>query len=251
MKEEEKKVNTLSPRQVHFILQGKGGVGKSFVASLLMQHLMQRPFGAIAVDTDPVNATLSGYRAFDVQRLELMQDGVIQERAFDDLIEEILEKDRSFVIDNGAASFVPLSAYLSENDAIEAIIESGKEVFIHTIITGGQALLDTLNGFASLASQMPEEVKIIVWLNEYFGEIYAEDKDFLQMQVYLKYQDRVKGIVTLPSRTKATYGEDLCRLLDKKMTFAEGRSSGEFTCMAKSRLRKMADHIFSQLDHVI
>ena len=52
-------------RKVHFILQGKGGVGKSFVAALLAQHYQANGRGAVVcVDTDPVNATFSGYGAF-------------------------------------------------------------------------------------------------------------------------------------------------------------------------------------------
>ena len=47
---------------IHFILQGKGGVGKSMIAVMLCQAL--RHFGkeVIAFDTDPVNATLAGFK---------------------------------------------------------------------------------------------------------------------------------------------------------------------------------------------
>ena len=49
-------------KQIHFILQGKGGVGKSFIASLLAQYLRDRKNGqVVCFDTDPVNPTLSRY----------------------------------------------------------------------------------------------------------------------------------------------------------------------------------------------
>lgn len=50
-------------RQVHFTLQGKGGVGKSFISSLLIQYLRDKGQLVTVVDTDPVNATLTGYKA--------------------------------------------------------------------------------------------------------------------------------------------------------------------------------------------
>ena len=50
--------------KVHITLQGKGGVGKSLVASLLAQHHLESGTPVVCIDTDPVNATLSGYRAF-------------------------------------------------------------------------------------------------------------------------------------------------------------------------------------------
>ena len=39
---------------------------------------------------------------------------------------------------------------------------------IHSVITGGQSLNDTLGGFEQLAETTWEK-NIVVWLNEYFG----------------------------------------------------------------------------------
>lgn len=237
-------------KQVHFILQGKGGVGKSYVASLIIQYLDQYA-PVIAIDTDPVNATLSGYRRFRTQRLELLKDNRIDDRVFDELIEKIMDTQANFVVDNGASSFIPLSSYLAENEAIEGIMHSGKEVFIHTVITGGQALMDTLSGFSSLAEQMPVKAKMIVWLNSFFGPIEAKGKAFSEMQVYQKYAHRVAGIISLYHQTPATYGVDIQCMLDKKMTFVEAIQSEDFGYMASARLKKVSDNIFEQLDEVL
>ena len=94
-------------KNVHFTLQGKGGVGKSLISSLIVLFLRSREEPVAAVDTDPVNATLAGYRAFDTDRLELMEGGSLVERNFDQLIEKVVAEDTHFVIDNGAASFIP------------------------------------------------------------------------------------------------------------------------------------------------
>lgn len=238
-------------KQVHFTLQGKGGVGKSFVSALITQYLRAQGEQVIAIDTDPVNATLAGYKAFDTQRLELMEGGSLVERNFDQLIERVVEEDTNFVIDNGAASFIPLSYYIAENDAINLIGDNGKQVVIHTVITGGQAIRDTLAGFASLVEQMPGNAQIVVWLNEFFGDIEAEGKTFEEMKVYQNNKDRVKGIVRIARQTGSTFGKDIQLMLDSKLTFDEVAQSPEFGLMAKSRLSQVRKGIFEQLAVVL
>ena len=237
--------------QVHFTLQGKGGVGKSFVSSLITQYLRAKGEPVVAVDTDPVNATLAGYKAFGTQRLELMEGGSLVERNFDALIERVVAEDSHFVIDNGAASFIPLSYYIAENDAINVIAGHGKQVVIHTVITGGQAIRDTLAGFASLVEQMPEETRIVVWLNEFFGDIEAEGKTFEEMKVYQNNRDRVHGLVRIARQTGSTFGKDVQLMLDSKLTFDEVAASPDFGLMAKSRLAQVKKAIFEQLAAVI
>lgn len=238
-------------RQVHITLQGKGGVGKSFVSSLVTQYLQDNGDPVTAIDTDPVNATLAGYKAFNTQRLELMKSGTLIERNFDALIERIIEEDTNFVVDNGAATFIPLSYYIAENDAINLINSMGKQVVIHTIITGGQAIMDTIAGFDQLASQMPEGVKIVVWLNEFFGDTEVDGKTFEQMKIYETHKERVYGIVKIARQTGSTFGTDIQMMLDAKMTFDEVAQSSEFGLMSKARLAKVKNAIFSQLSHVI
>jgi hypothetical protein len=238
-------------KQVHFTLQGKGGVGKTFVSSLIAQYLRSKGEPVVVIDTDPVNATLSGYAAFDTQRLELMVGGSLIERNFDALIERVVEEDSNFVIDNGAASFIPLNFYIAENDAINLIAESGKQVVIHTVITGGQAIRDTLAGFASLVEQMPEQARIVVWLNEFFGDIVAEGKEFEEMKVYLNNKDRVHGIVRIARQTGSTFGKDIQLMLDSKLTFDEVKGSADFGLMAKSRLHRVQEAIYGQMRAVV
>jgi hypothetical protein len=238
-------------KQVHFTLQGKGGVGKTFVSSLIAQYLRSKGEPVVVIDTDPVNATLSGYAAFDTQRLELMEGGSLIERNFDSLIEQVVEEDSNFVIDNGAATFLPLSFYIAENDAINLIADSGKQVVIHTVITGGQAIRDTLAGFASLVEQMPEQARIVVWLNEFFGDIVAEGKAFEEMKVYLNNKDRVHGIVRIARQTGSTFGKDIQLMLDSKLTFDEVKGSADFGLMAKSRLHRVQEAIYRQMGAVV
>ena len=153
---------------IHLSLQGKGGVGKSLVASILAQYFTARDKRIQCIDTDPVNRTLFQYKALNVTRLELLRDGSIDPRGFDTLMETLLTQDTTFVVDNGASTFIPLWNYILENNVVDVLTVAGKQLYVHTVITGGQALLDTLLGFKSLAESNADR-NIIVWLNEYFG----------------------------------------------------------------------------------
>lgn len=250
-----KQENTVGNNQidtVDLVAQGKGGVGKSVLAALTAQYYQHKGKEFIAIDTDPVNSTFLGYKAFPVKRVELMKDdNKINTREFDPMMVDILSIQKSFVIDNGSSSFIPLANYLVENAAIEMIIESGKQVNIHTVITGGQAMLDTLSGLNSLCQQMPKEARIIVWLNEFWGPIESDGKTFEQMKVYLNNKDRISGIITLHKQSSDTFGKDMELMLEKRLTFAEAINSENFNIMQKQRLKMMQRNIFEQLDTVL
>jgi len=244
-------------KSVHFTLQGKGGVGKSLVSSLVAQYLRSKKLATICVDTDPVNATLMGYKSLEAQRLELIREGssTVDEREFDKLMEQVIGEDSHFVVDNGAASFIALSNYLVENSAIQMIAENGKQVVVHTVVTGGQAMEDTLRGYASLAEQLPPAAVLIVWLNEFFGEIRGERDgtavNFEEMKVFQKHKDRTHALVRIPKQSSQTFGKDVELMLDSKMTFAEIASAEKFSIMAKQRLKTVQKTIFDQLDAVL
>ena len=42
---------------IHMVLQGKGGVGKSFIAAVLAQFKASKGQKPLCIDTDPINAT--------------------------------------------------------------------------------------------------------------------------------------------------------------------------------------------------
>jgi CO dehydrogenase nickel-insertion accessory protein CooC1 len=73
--------------RIHMILQGKGGVGKSFIAATIAQYKASKGQKPLCIDTDPVNLTFHGYKALGVRRLELMDGEEINSRNFDTLVE--------------------------------------------------------------------------------------------------------------------------------------------------------------------
>src|SRR3984957_9865496 len=237
---------------IHLTLQGKGGVGKSLVASVLAQYLREKGRDVRCIDTDPVNRTFAQYAALAADRLNLRDEhNRIEQRAFDSLIERFLtEEAATFVVDNGASTFLPLWHYLLENSALDYLRQSGRRVYVHTVITGGQALLDTPNGFNELA-QTTQERNIVVWVNEYFGRVEADGKKFSEMAAYRDNADKVCGAVIFTKRNQDTFGRDVEDMVSAKLTFQEAITTARGTIMAKQRLKMVQRDLFEQLDKLV
>jgi hypothetical protein len=235
---------------VHFSLQGKGGVGKSLVASLLAQYFMDRKRMPIrCIDADPVNQTLAQYQALAAQRLDLMKEGSVDQRSFDGLMETLLTESGTFIVDNGASTFIPLWNYMLENNAMALLKASGRRVFVHCVVTGGQALADTLTGFARL-SETTEERNIVLWVNEYFGRVERDGRTLSELPVYTEHSGSVVGSVAIPRRNHDTFGRDVEEVIARKLTFQEAIDSPSFPIMVRQRLRVVQRELFDQLDTV-
>lgn len=235
--------------KIHMILQGKGGVGKSFIAATLAQYKASKGQKPLCIDTDPVNATFEGYKALGVKRLQIMDGDEINPRNFDTLIELIAPSKDDVIIDNGASSFVQLSHYLISNQVPALLADMGHELVVHTVITGGQALLDTVSGFSQLAVQFPENAIFVVWLNPYWGPIEHEGKSFEQLKAYTTNKARVSAIVKIPALKEETYGRDLSDMLQERLTFDQALAMESLTIMTRQRLKIVKGQLFAQLDN--
>ena len=228
---------------VHFIQQGKGGVGKSMIASILYQTLGLLGKKVAAFDTDPVNATLAGFKEFQVTCLDILKSGDIDPRQFDTLIDAImeLEPETHVIVDNGASSFLALNSYINENNIIGVLEESGHSVFFHSVITGGQAIGDTVLGLRSLALGFPA-TPIVVWLNPYFGEIVMDGMSFEEFKVYQEFQNQFHAVISIPQGNKATIGKDLETMFAKRQSFETAINSGQ-SIVVRSRLQRYRNEL--------
>lgn len=231
----------------HIILQGKGGVGKSLIAATLAQYFNDRGDNLFCADTDPVNDTFSRYKALGVKTIGILdKDNNIDTRVFDGLMEELIEHEGTAVIDNGASTFVPLTTYMVHSQAIETLVESGRPVTIHAVLTGGQAMQDTLVGLKSLLET--QTAPVVVWINEFFGPVTKNGKSFIESSLFESYKDRIKGVITLEKRNADTHGKDMELLVSNNLTFEEAKTSDIFTLMPRSRLARVQKEIYQQLD---
>jgi hypothetical protein len=233
---------------VHFVLQAKGGIGKSFVSTLLAQHVINETGAVRCFDTDQENTTFKHYAALAVRHVSLANESrLIDPKKFDCLMETLLTEDGNYVIDTGANTFSNLLAYMVENEVFALLRQARKATYVHTIVGGGDTLADTANGFYAIA-QSVSGARIVLWFNEHFGEIRtAEGKPFTETQAYRQSAGRLTGTVNLYRRNPATFGEDIRKLNTRRHTIAQALASNDYTLMEKKRIKTFGRDVFDQL----
>lgn len=241
-------------KKLHIILQGKGGVGKSLVASLLAQYMNDKGKSPLCIDTDPVNKTLAGYEGLNVLDLDIIDPETeeIDPRSFDELIEIITSSENeNIIVDNGASSFLSFASFLVTNEIIELLKTFNIETYIHSVITGGQATPDTLNGLNYLFETFNQQSMFVVWINPFWGDVIVDGKGFEEFGVYKKNKDKIHTIIKIPNFKKALFSEDFSDVLSKKMTLAEAIENPNTKILPKQRLILIKREIFGLLDSAL
>jgi len=244
---------TETARKLHFVLQGKGGVGKTVVALLLSQFIEEKGEPVICVDTDPVNASLSSLSSMNPERVSIFAGKKVDTRALDLFTEKLLTADAHFVVDNGASSFVPVSRYLIENDVAAMMTEEGRQPVVHVVVTGGPGMLDTMKGLASIVQDFPPSVRIVVWLNEFFGPIVnANGKPFEELPAYTDNRERIFALVRLAALSEEATS-DLRDMLSKRLTFTRALAPDNTNILRvqKSRLFRVKQAVWPQIELVV
>lgn len=234
--------------QVHLVMQGKGGVGKTFSSTVLTQYL--QTLGPVqCVDTDPVNATFAGFRHLKVERLDLLENDVIQPRRFDALIDRAnATQAEHLVIDNGASSFVALAQYLVENDIAGLLSEMGHRLTIHAVVIGGQGFADCAENLRVMVNSFSSSTEFVVWVNPYFGPVELRGKKFEEMKVYEQCRDRIRALIYLPQWSKDTVGRDVSDMLGERLTFDEALADDGRNVVVRQRLKLAKKQLFERLD---
>ena len=95
-------------------------------------------------------------------------------------------------------------------------------------------LNDTLLGLKTLAESATER-SLVVWLNEYFGPISREGKDFNQMQVYVDNREKILAVVGIPQRSAELTAKPSAECRERKMTFRRSPAIGLSSCWRSAR----------------
>ena len=236
--------------RLDWVMQGKGGVGKSAVASLLTQYYWERldklPF---AIDTDPLNQTLSKYRAFGALVFELLDDRrEVDPANFEKMLKHIdtLEPERRVVVDSGATTFINLVSYLQEGEVLDVLHEDGHEVMLHVVIAGGQEQDDTLGGLAYLLRTF-ERAKFVVWLNHFHALIRHGNQTFLEMPLYLDNRGQIQHVVDLPL-CHGLISRNLSDMFTSHLTFKEALCHPKSDSYVKRRLKVARQRFYEAME---
>ena len=227
-------------------LQGKGGVGKSFLTAAFAQWLVDRGRPVACIDTDTLNPTLLQYKPLKATHLKLSHNHVIDPRALDALVGIITTAPEyaQVVVDVGSNGFETLMAYEVENGVFALLAELGHQVVVQTVIAGGPDAEETIKGTMALLAAT--DVPLILWLNEHLGPLEIQGQPITQARFLHEARDRILGTILLPARTKATFGKDIEEMLRQRLT--SGEAIAGFDLMPRTRIKRIRDELWAQLD---
>lgn len=233
---------------INIVLQGKGGVGKSFLSSMLAQYFLDfKKIKLNCADTDPVNNSFASIKRLGAAPIEILRDGAIIQSKFDSIFETVINENKTtFVIDNGASTFVPMMKYIRDNDVISLFDSLNRPIFIHTVIVGGQSQIDTLQGLMSLYELLNKanNVKLVIWLNEFQGVVEIP-KDYIKL-----VGDKTQAFINIKNRSSDAFNDDLEKMTKARLTVEEVMKSAEFGLMSKNRLKKVFSDVYEQLESI-
>lgn len=236
---------------IHFVMNSKGGIGKTWVATLLAQYLKKDGKLVACADTDPLTKTFFKFKSLDVAAIEIYENGKINQSKFDPIIENILSTDCDYVIDTGGSTFIDLTKYIEDNNVFGTLHDAGKKVFIHTPIVGGNSAIDSVTGFDNILKIKSSQFKIVVWENE-FNELVKTDGNFTLDAILFKSaikSGKVSGCVKIKYRKDSdTFSADISKMTANFMTFDDVSKSDDFGYMAKNRIKTVMTDLYTELD---
>jgi hypothetical protein len=108
-------------------------------------------------------------------------------------------------------------------------------------------MTDTLNGLELLARTIRESA-LIVWLNEFFGEVCEGGRTFEQFKLAQDLAPKLVGSVLIRKRNPDTFEDDVQQMLQARLTFEEAIAAKDFSLVSKQRLQIVRRELFEQLD---
>lgn len=235
---------------IHTLLSGKGGAGKSYFASAFAQYLESVGQLPACFDIDPVNSTLSGYKALDVRRLDVTREDDIDHGKFDELVQELCEVayTRPVILDSGASTYVPLCSYLNRYCVPRVFEGEGHRMVLHAVVIGGQSQEESIRSLGSMIGTANlRGVPVVVWLNPYFGPIQYNGMTFEQMRIYTVNRARYAGVIRVPGMDTLT-SNDVLSMLEDNLTFREALENSGRIMMVRQRLRLVRSQLFGAID---
>lgn len=264
-------------KNLHIFLQGKGGVGKSFCASMLAQYLRSRLPSDISPeeyrrhlllwDSDPNNHTLSSFKALNVDYVDLVNNGQnVSIQAYDKFFELInvynlssSDAECSAILDTGSSNFIQTVNFLDRNDGLDIMQEEyGVNVFIHCPIFAGTASYNACwFDFDQMCSRF-QNVNFILWINNYKEFVFTANHKIGSEPMYAKNRKRIAAVIDLPFLDYDTPNRAVLEfILNRFLTFDEVQfgatvtgpdgSEREFSRLEVRRAAKVRSQIFDAI----
>jgi hypothetical protein len=151
---------------IHLIGGEKGGVGKSLVARILAQYLIDKEMPFLGFDTDRSHGALMRFYAgfaspVLVDRYENL-DAIVEAA--------VAQPDRRILVDLAAQTHEPIVKWMDESGVLELAREAAFELHYWHVMDSGRDSVDLL---AKLLDQFGNRLKYVLVLNQLRGDDFS------------------------------------------------------------------------------
>ena len=245
----------MARNDVHFVMQEKGGVGKTLVAYILAQYLREKCDAAnlLCFDIDASNNSLARFDALNVRVLDLLENGAIPQEKFHPIFNELFGNDQPLVVDVGTSAVIAFLDFAVQMRLFQQIVDDlGRRLFVHIVLMGGAEADDTLESFDGIAAAVPAApgmAFVVPWCNPYHGRVRFGGGLSLQETVAFKRLD-ARGTaaepVEMPDRGPA-FARTLNKLTRAGKTFAEARTDKTLDFAEKHIIEQTRKGLFAEI----
>jgi len=151
---------------IHFIGGEKGGVGKSLVARILAQYMIDKQLPFLGFDTDRSHGALMRFYAG-------FASPVVVDRyeALDSIVEAaVAQPDRRILVDLAAQTHEPIVKWMDESGVLELSGEAGFVINYWHVMDSGKDSVDLLG---KLLDQFGERLSYVLVLNQLRGDDFS------------------------------------------------------------------------------
>ena len=165
MAQNQRKTNIIMAN-IHLIGGEKGGVGKSLVARVLAQYLIDKEMPFLGFDTDRSHGALMRFYAgfaspVLVDRYENL-DSIIEAA--------VAQPDRRVLVDLAAQTNEPLEKWMDESGVLDLADEAGFALHYWHVMDAGKDSVDLL---AKLLNRFGKRLKYVLVLNQLRGDDFS------------------------------------------------------------------------------
>jgi hypothetical protein len=221
-------------KRLILILNGKGGVGKSFFAVNFVQYLKDHQIAHAAFDSDDENSTLKRFHS------EVEFINVNDPQEIDNMVRALEENDVA-VVDCRAASTRIFLNYFKEMHLAEALESMSARLMIACPVNHE---MDSIYQIQRLASEIGNGADFLIIRNEVHGEGF-ELFDKSKLRQKLMTDLGAKEIVVHKMYKWLVEG-----LQKSKLTVTAARQHEDFNIMDRQRLIVWQREFYEQLDSV-
>lgn len=221
-------------KRLVLILNGKGGVGKSFFAVNFVQFLKDKGVAHVAIDSDNENSTLKRFHP-DTRFLDL------DSRRELDGIFAALEKANLVVMDCRAASTDLFIDYFAEIDLPAVLSELGA---VLTLVMPVNHESDSVDQIQRLADQFGKKCGYVVVRNAAHSESFAL---FESSEVRAQIKDKLGGREITMNRLQDWLVESLNA---ENLTITGATKHPAFSLLDRQRLQTWQRKLYTEIDSV-